>query len=383
MISLREEKTMNNRKMNNRTFRGALFLSFLIASTGAAAQGQANFTDVLNKIQEIKVQAASDADKITELRKKVQALESNTIACTLDRFLNDECGEYNQPFNLSMSLCGSSGGNANVAADFQINNHNYLELGAGWDEGIDANIQRSVTFPGIPGAGWLGASVGTPVGFVFGSPFPDLSGGIAASGGIGLSGCIEIPVPIRNIPRDQIIALMQSWQAQGKDLQTEILASASRMDLDPDRVTSSLTALEIAQTKSLAEVADAALNDPFEFFSRGSALGNLVEVLPVGDRVQEVLDNAGVLIEPFSTNVPKADLVNVRATCDLFAATAAPDLLKVPMRTACRPLTVLPDFDELVRLIERIDILPNENRIKNIICDNARLATTIFACNNS
>ena len=362
-----------------------VLLIVLLAPYGSViAQDQPDIGDVLAKIQQLKTQAGNDAREISDLKQKVQRLEGNTIPCTLERFVNNECGEYNQPFNLSMSVCGSSGGGADVAADFQINNANSLELGAGWDEVIDANIKRSITFPGIPGAGWATATgLRSPVGFLFGSPFPDLAGGVGASVNMGLTGCIEIPIPLTSIPREQVIALMERWQAQGSNLQAEILSSASRMDLNPERITSSLTALEIAQSKSLSEAADVAINDPFQIFSRGSSLGNLIEALPIGDRVGEVLDNAGVLIEPFATNIPKKDLIDVTATCNLFAAAAAPDLLKVPMRTACRPLTRLPDFDELVRLIERIGKLPNENKLKRIVCDNVRLSTSFDACNTS
>ena len=139
------------------------------------------------------------------------------------------------------------------------------------------------------------------------------------------------------------------------------------------------------QSKSLSAAADAALSDPFEIFSRGSSLGTLVEVLPVGDRVQQVLDDPGVFVASLSTDISRSELADVDSTCDLFADPAAPALLNTPMTTACRALRAAPDFDDLIRLIERIGKLPSVDKTKNVVCDNVPLSltSTIFGCKSS
>ena len=214
---------------------------------------------------------------------------------------------------------------------------------------------------------------------------PSFEFNVSGAAELGLSGCIDIPVSIQEVPRDQIIALMQEWETRGAALQQEIIASSERLDLVPDRISAGLSALEIVQSKNLSATADAALSDPFEIFSRGSSLGNLLEVLPIGDRMQQVLDDPGVFVEPLAIDIPRAELADVNATCALFSDPAAPPLLGTPLATACRPLRAVPDFNELVRLVERIGKLPNVNKMKNIVCDNVllNLTSTILGCQGS
>ena len=342
-------------------------------------------TVILSELQSLEATLTENSSEMRGLQQQVLLLEENTIACTLDRFINDECGDYNQPFDLTMALCAETAASADVAGTFAVNNNNTITLGAGWDWGVDVNLGRSIEFPGIPGAGWATLALGNPVGFVFGSPFPNLQAGVNASAGLVLDGCIQVPVNIRDVPREQVIALMETWQAQGIALQQSIISSTERMDLEPNRISSGLAALETVQSKSMSAAADAALTDPFEMFSRGSSLGTLVEVLPIGDRIQQVLDDPGLFVEPLSIDVPRSELADVNSTCDLFNDPGAPPLLRVPMTTACRPLKAAPNFNDLVLLIERIGKLPNVNKTRNVICDNVVLSigSTIFGCQGS
>jgi hypothetical protein len=355
-------------------------------SPAAGSLGSTEIDAVLSELQQLQSQLDTNAVDMLDLQTQISTLEHNTIPCTLDRFLNDQCDAYNQPFDLTMTLCGETAGSAEIGGSFAVNNNNTINLGAGWDWGVDVNLGRAIEFPGIPGAGWATlATTGNPAGFVFGSPFPNLQAGVSGAAELGLSGCIDIPVSIEDVPRDQVIALMQEWEARGEALQQEIIAASERLDLVPDRIVAGLSALEVVQSKNLSAAADAGLSDPFEIFSRGSSLGKLLEVLPIGDRMQQVLDDPGVFVEPMAIDIPRAELADIDATCALFADPAAPPLLGTPVTTACRPLRAAPNFDELVRLVKRIGKLPNVNKIKNIVCDNVllNLTSTVLGCRGS
>ena len=302
--------TMGSIVRNLRSTLVVLSMSVLLAAcpfdgdSGAKRPEKSELVQVLDALESLQTQLNGNSTGIRDLQQRADLLEANVIPCTLDRYINNQCGDQANPFDLTVSLCSDVAGNAGVAGSFEINNNNSLNLGIGWDWGADGNIDRTIEFPGIPGIGWATlATTGNPAGFLFGSPFPNLQAGVDASVGLGLDGCIDVPIDLENVPRDQVIALMESWQAQGEALQQSIVATSNRLDYEPARISSALAALETVQSKSLSAAADANLSDPFEFFSRGSALGRLIEILPIGDQLQEVLDNPGVLVESFAVDL--------------------------------------------------------------------------------
>ena len=356
-------------------------LTYTPASNAANnGNGTGGIPAVLEKLDAIFEQGQDNAANIADLKARMAVLDANTIPCTLDRFLNDQCGDYNQPFNLTLSLCSALEGNAQAAADFQINNNNTLDLGIGWPNVAIANINRTVDFPGIPGAGWAGLSVGTPVGFLYGSPIPNFQAGVSGSVGLGLDGCIDIPIPIRDVPKDQIIALMESWEAEGSALQQNIMYHATTMDLRPDQLNDALSAMEVVQSKTLTEQADSAINDPLQIFNRGSSLGTLMDVLPVGDRAKQIIDSPELLTEAFSRPLSIDELTDVDGLCEMAANDEAPALLIKPLSNACKPAKLAPDFDQLIALLERIENLPTASKVKDLICDNVTLQALFADC---
>jgi hypothetical protein len=356
------------------------YTPILKAANNGNGNGTGGIPAVLEKLDAIFEQVQDNATTIADLKARIEVLDANTIPCTLDRFLNDECGDYNLPFNLSVSLCAVLEGNAGAAADFQINNNNTIDLGIGWPNVAIANFNRTLEFPGIPGAGWAGLAVGTPVGFVYGSPIPNLQAGVSGSVGLGLDGCIDIPIPIRDVPRDEIIALMASWEAKGSALQQNIMYHASNLDLRPDQLNTALSAMEVVQSKTLTEQADIAINDPLQIFNRGSSLGTLMDVLPVGDRVKQIVDSPELLMEAVSRSLSMQNLTDVDGLCEMAGDSSAPELLKKPLSSACKPAKKAPDFDKLIALLERIDSLPTATRVKNLICNNVTLNVLFPDC---
>ena len=345
-----------------------------------AKNGTGGIPAVLAKLEQISAQIDNNQEAIKALQEDVETLESNTVVCTLDRFINDECGDYNQPFDLSVTLCGNAAANAGAAADFQINNTNEFHLGIGFAEVLDVALVRNIEFPGIPGLAVAGGVTGAPGLAVFGIPFPNLQAGVDASAGIGVDGCIEIPVPIRDIPREQIIALMQRWQAEGASLHANMMAAYNRLDLAPSRIDTGLTGLQIVQSRSLSESMDSHLTDPIKIFTRGTSHGNLIEVLPIGERMQRVLDEPEILIEGLSQEMERPTLANAAATCADFNTDSAPELLRKPASTMCKPLLDAPDFNEIAKALKRIKDLPNATRVKNLICDNVTLSLLFTDC---
>lgn len=340
----------------------------------ANSRGTGGIPAVLAKLDQIRTEIENNQKQIEALQANVSKLESNVVPCTLDRFINDECGDYNQPFDLNITLCGNTAANAGAAADFQINNSNEFHLGVGFAEILDVALVRNVEFPGIPGLGLAGLPV-------YGIPFPNLQAGVDASAGIGLEGCINIPIPIKDIPREEVINLMQQWQIQGASLQQNMMAAYKRLDLAPNRVNSGLDSLEIVQSRSLSESLDSGLNDPIKLFSRGTSHGNLIEVLPIGGKIQEVLDSPEILVEFLSQDLPRADLANAQQTCADFAKPEAPELLRKATENMCRPLNELPNFERINRALKKIDSLPTAQRVKDMICDNVTLRVLFSDCN--
>jgi len=338
-----------------------------------SSRGTGGIPAVLEKLNQISAQIENNQKQIEALQADVSKLESNAVPCTLDRFINDECGDYNQPFDLSITLCGNTAANAGVAADFQINNTNEFHLGVGFAEVLDVALVRNIEFPGIPGAALAGAAV-------YGLPFPNLQAGVDASAGIGLEGCITIPIPIKDIPREEVISLMRRWQLQGTSLQQNMMTAHRRLDLEPNRINSGLEGLEIVQSRSLSESLDSGLNDPIKLFSRGTSHGKLIEVLPIGDKIQEVLDTPELLVESLSQDIPRANLANAIQTCADFDAPDAPELLRNATKNMCKPLNELPDFERINRALQKIDSLPTAQRVKELICNNVTLKVLFTDC---
>lgn len=344
----------------------------------ANSSGTGGIPAVLAKLDQIRTAIENNQNQIEALQADVRKLDSNVVPCTLERFINDECGDYNQPFDLNITLCGNTAANASAAADFQINNSNEFHLGVGFAEVLDVALVRNVEFPGIPGIALAGLNPGLAV---YGIPFPNLQAGVDASAGIGLEGCINIPIPIKDIPREEIISLMQQWQLQGASLQQNMMAAYRRLDLVPSRVNSALDSLEIVQSRSLSESLDSGLNDPIKLFSRGTSHGNLIEVLPIGGKIQEVLDAPELLVESLSQDLPRANLANAIQTCADFDGPDAPELLRNVTKNMCQPLKELPDFERINRALKKIDNLPTAQRVKDLICDNVTLKVLFSDCN--
>jgi len=336
-------------------------------------RGTGGIPAVLTRLDEISAQIERNQQEIQALQETVEDLESNTVPCTLDRFINDECGDYNQPFDLSITLCANSGANAGAAADFQINNTNEFHLGIGFAEILDVALVRNVEFPGIPGAALAGAAV-------YGLPFPNLQAGVDASVGVGVEGCIEIPVLIRDVPRDEIIALMQRWQTEASSMHQTMRSAANRLDLAPSRADVGLAALEVVQSRSLSESMDSNLTDPIRMFSRDTSHGNLIEALPIGSKIQEVLDKPEMLVESLSQNLPRATLANASDTCADLSGPNAPDLIREATQNMCAPLLEVPDFKKITNALNRIEDLPTAQRVKALICDNVTLRVLFSDC---
>lgn len=353
----------------------AAVISIFGISEARPANGTGGIPAVLAKLEQISAQIDDNQKAIKTLQGDLAVLESNTVVCTLDRFINDECGDYNQPFDLSVTLCGNSAANAGAAADFQINNTNEFHIGVGFAEVLDVALVRNVEFPGVPGAALVNPGL-----VVYGVPFPNLQAGVDASAGIGVDGCIEIPVPIRDIPREQIIALMERWQAEGAALQQSMMSAYERLNLAPSRINAGLAGLQVVQSQTLSEAMDSHLNDPIEIFSRGTSHGNLIESLPIGQNMQRVLDQPELLMQALSQDMERPNLANAAATCQGFDSFDAPLLLRKPVINMCSPLADVPNFNQITDALNRIRDLPTATRVKDLICDNVTLSLLFTDC---
>ena len=101
-MNYRELSAIKSYKFVLVTFFFIWIISSVSACSNANGEGHSENAQILAKLEEIHSQVISNANKINEL-------EKSALPCTLERFRQDKCGDEKLPFNLTMSLCASTG----------------------------------------------------------------------------------------------------------------------------------------------------------------------------------------------------------------------------------------------------------------------------------
>jgi len=324
-----------------------------------AAQLLAALESIKEEVGFCNEQLAGLQTDIHGLRNEVAVLGQDIRPCTPERFLADECGDDQHPFNLVVTLCGNLGAEATVSGSFAIENHNSLEFGVGWPEVVHVNLDRQVQFPGIPGLGLL-----YPPGVWLGAPLPDVEAGASGRGGVEVSGCIEgVSIPIgQEIPRERVVALIEELDRGARDLQSSIIHSLTARNLTPQRVASAVDAVEAFQENRFVP-SELGMTDPLQIFQTGP-LREVAAALPIGSRMQTLLDDPSELIPDFGSDLI-GSLDDMQGLCGL-------DLSDRPtvdraIGPICDLLDRTPTFERFAASIELIGDLPEE--VKSAVAD--------------
>ncbi len=230
---------------------------------------------------------------VAALQVQVAELAGELIPCTLERFAAGLC-TGNHPLDLVVTVCGVFQVGGEFEGNFEVLNHNYLELGIGWGEAVVANLTRQVEFPGIPGA----ALLPFPISVLYGSPLPNLRLAANGAGGLELHGCLEgIEVPVgEQVDDATVLALLGRLESGAVELRDRAMEAAADRGLTPESLANFVEALRTFERDDLSSIADAGLADPLGLFDRGRSVRVLADALPVGSRFTTLMDNPSRLI---------------------------------------------------------------------------------------
>lgn len=312
--------------------------TFLVAPVTAANNGKGGIPEVLRQLSLLSVELESVAAKLERIESKlgdqevqIAELQTQTIPCTPERYRANECGTGNLPFDLVVSICADMGAGAGIDGKYAIDSKTSIQGGVGWKEVVDVDLTAEASIPLILKAPFLPPVV-----------LPNeiaLSGG--ASVGLGVNGCIEgIRIPIgENVDGSRIDALLVMLEEGSSQIQ-ESLLSAMESAYNLPAIAAALAAQQsIAANRFESE-------DPLSVFT-SSEVVTLLDSLPVGSRLNELVGNPGELIPDFD---PK----NLNL-CESFQGS-----LVISERTArmCAFVgTDLPQFDTVAAAFERIETL--------------------------
>ena len=208
-------------------FRKAIFTLMLVSISGVSLadwsdddddddrRKRLGFRDVMQQLELVTAKLGQVESQLAFQQAQLSELQQETIDCTLDRYLNNQCGEGNTPFDLVVSICGNLGGEVSIGGNYAIGSETALELGAGWDEVIDVDLGVTASMPVVL----------TPP-FLLPVVLPsEVSVGEDGSVGLGMDSCLEgIKIPIgKNVDRNRVITLLSNLEMGAADIQSALL----------------------------------------------------------------------------------------------------------------------------------------------------------------
>lgn len=266
---------------------GLAILILLSTTSEIRAQGQGN-----GGIPEVLKQLESVSAQLNQIENRIALLEDELVPCTPERYRAGLCGAGETPFDLAITLCASAGGEAKIEGKFAFESKTSVQGGAGWKEVLDVDATVEAGMPGVI--------------FPFGVPLvlpSELAVGGGGNAGLGIDGCIEVgKIQIGLfVPRERILTMLDKIDQSQSELATLLV----------DTFDSPATALDISSLVGAIKAArsfsarDFESNDPFDVFS-DSDFTVLRESLPLGGRLQRLMDNPGLMIpdiDPFNLRV--------------------------------------------------------------------------------
>ena len=338
---------------------------------------------VLQKLEEIQQQLAQSAEELDTLKTKVAILDANTTPCTLTRFRDGLCGPDNHPLDLTVSICGSVGADGSFSTTYALSGSLEVQAGVGWKEAPDVHLVENFQAPpGIPLI--LPTLPPIPAGWIM---LPsEVAATLNAAAGLGLDACIDdIRIPIgKSISEPVVIALLEQLEQTAQPVLETLTAqiqaapdtglAATRASIG--NASTGLQNLSDALTRvtELAQVEfKSTSSDPLGAFRNGP-LREFANTLPVGQRLQAILDDPGQLAIPALAGEPgtASDLAATSSgaldymglTSGLCATLASPESSLV---TIAGPIcnfvngvgSAVPSLDAVLALISNINLLPD------------------------
>jgi len=299
------------------TVIGIVVLLFLVTTSNesyAQGQGNAGILAVVEQLETISTQLTEIQSRLTTLEGVNQSqaaqltlLEEELVPCTPERYRAGLCGIGETPFDLAITLCASAGGDAKIEGKFAFDSKTSVQGGAGWKEVLDVDATVEAGIPGVIFP--FGPTV--PIPLVLPSELA-IGGGVHA--GTDLGGCIEVgKIPIGLfVPRARILAMLDKIEQSQSQLVTllvdtfdppsqgiQTFNSQTASPLDPSALVTSIQAARSFSDRDFES------DDPFDvvFDPDLKAFG---EALPLGGRLQRLLDDPGMMvpdIDPFNPQV--------------------------------------------------------------------------------
>lgn len=294
------------------TVIGIVALLFLATSSKIYAQGLGNggIPQVVEQLETISTQLTEIQSRLTTLEGVNQSqaaqltlLEEELVPCTPERYRAGLCGPGETPFDMAITLCASAGGDAKIEGKFAFDSKTSVQGGAGWKEVLDVDATVEAGMPGVI--------------FPFGIPLvlpSEFAVGGGVNAGTDLGGCIEVgKIPIGLfVSRARILAMLDKIdQSQGQlvtllvdtfdppNQGIQALNSQTASALDPSTLVASIQAARSFSDRDFES------DDPFDvvFDPDLRAFG---EALPLGGRLQRLLDDPGMMvpdIDPFNPEI--------------------------------------------------------------------------------
>jgi len=277
------------------------------ATSALAKNDTAGIPAVLAKLEEIEKKLEQNATELDTLKTQVATLDANTTPCTLQRFRDGLCGPDNHPLDITVSICGSLGADGSFTTKYAMSGTMEVQAGVGWKDAPDVHLVENFQAPpGIPIL--LPTIPPIPAGWIM---LPnEVAANLQAAAALGLDACIDdIRLPVgKSISEPVVIALLEKLEQAAQPVLTT-LASQLGADQNANLVSTrsaiqdvgmNLEALNTALTK-VKELAQADFNsdnpDPLNAFKSGPLRG-LADNLPVGARLQAILDDPGQMAIP-------------------------------------------------------------------------------------
>jgi hypothetical protein len=325
-----------------------------------AGGGTGGIPAVQAQLDDIQRQIADNQAKLEELiNERLDTIEANLFACTPQKLAAGECDD-NHPLDIEVTICGDIGVVAAVSAAFSVNTTYHAEIGMGWSLVADVAGNANIDLPFV-------ATPFPPLIF----PVPDVELAGQAAGGLTLQGCLSgIRLPLGVVASsgldatsarvvkpglvatsDDVDPLIAAMQAGGEELLATAREVIENLDLTPHQVARALGGLQDLHDPTVS------IEDRLVFFE--GPLRDLVDTLPVGGRVQTLLDDPGLLVP---------DLPNVLAggSCnDLKNEIGLPELDPffdqicgatdpVDLQTIFEAFNFIDDIHERAKEIERV-----------------------------
>ena len=330
---------------------------------------------VLAKLERIERRLEQNAAEVDELRTEVRTLDANLTPCTLERFQAGLCGPDNHPLDLLVSVCAGVGAGTGLILRYAFSSSTEVQAGIGWKLAPDVHIVTNAQIPGI-------VPVGVPPALIPVVLPSELSGQVNAVAQLGLDGCLApIRLPIgKQIAEPVVQAILANLETHAQPVIDRLvdhlnaggaMTAAASVEPGPGmglaQVSNALAAADVLRDEAIVD------DNAMASFGRG-ALGGLAGVLPVGERMQSILEDPEQLALPGLVGPGGGSGVTTAALASpegVFAQMCAGDNpIPRPIAPVCNFISErIPGVERVLDLVPMIELIPD---VVNEVVDGVR-----------